>query len=128
MLRLIDILTVRKGFKLTVLHKLCSIRIKHSILVLLEQSTMCIDNMISSGSLQDTTTVEVTSKAICGIIVEYKFPTESIVAATLGSLAGLALVVLTVKLMIDDQKVLFAKGNAEPAVEAKKVENGDAKL
>ena len=89
---------------------------------------MCIDNMISSGSLQDTTTVEVTSKAICGIIVEYKFPTESIVAATLGSLAGLALIVLTIKLMIDDQKVLFAKGNAEPAVEAKKVENGDAKL
>ena len=89
---------------------------------------MCIDNMISSGSLLDTTTVEVTTKAICGTIVEYKFPTESMVAAILGSLAGLALVILTIKLMIDDQKVIFTKGNATPAVEEKKVENGEAKL
>jgi len=78
--------------------------------VLLEQSSMCIDNMISSGSLLEETSVEVTHTVICGSIVEYKFPTESIVAAVLGSLTGLALVLLTVKLMIDDQKTAFASG------------------
>ena len=71
---------------------------------------MCVDGMIASGSLLDTTSVDVVYKAICGTIVEYKFPIESTIAAVLGSLAGLALVALTVKLMIDDQKVLFEKG------------------
>ena len=71
---------------------------------------MCVDGMIASGSLLDTTSVDVVYKAICGTIVEYKFPIKSTIAAVLGSLAGLALVALTVKLMIDDQKVLFEKG------------------
>ena len=60
-------------------------KVKSFLLVLLEQSTMCIDNMISSGSLSEKTSVEVTHKVICGTIVEYKFPAESIVAAVLGT-------------------------------------------
>ena len=71
---------------------------------------MCVNDMIASGSLLDTTSVDVVYKAICGTIVEYQFKIESTIGAVLGSLAGLALVALTVKLMIDDQKVLFEKG------------------
>ena len=90
---------------------------------MLEQSAMCVDGMIASGSLLDTTSVDVVYKAICGTIVEYKFPIESTIAAVLGSLAGLALVALTVKLMIDDQKVLFEKGTE---VKETKVMNTEA--
>lgn len=84
---------------------------------------MCVDGMIASGSLLDTTSVDVVYKAICGTIVEYQFPIESTIAAVLGSLAGLALVALTVKLMIDDQKVLFEKGTE---VKETKVMNTEA--
>ena len=64
--------------------------------------------------LKDDSSVQVSTKLLCGGIVEFTFPTQSIVAAVLGSLSGFCLLVLTIKLMRDDLKKQTTNVESQP--------------